>query len=49
VGYVIESAGGRVSDGTGSVLDVDPDGLHDRTPVYMGNVSLVDRLESTLE
>jgi fructose-1,6-bisphosphatase I len=49
VGYVIESAGGRASDGTGSVLDVDPDGLHDRTPVYMGNVSLVDRLESTLE
>ncbi|WP_299333334.1 class 1 fructose-bisphosphatase [Haloplanus sp.] len=49
VGYVIESAGGRASDGTGSVLDVDPDGLHDRTPVYMGNASLVDRLESTLE
>jgi fructose-1,6-bisphosphatase I len=49
VGYVIESAGGRSSDGTGSVLDVDPDGLHQRTPVYLGNESLIDRLESTLD
>lgn len=49
VGYVIETAGGRASDGTGSVLDVDPDGLHDRTPVYMGNASLIDRLESALD
>ncbi|WP_338739453.1 class 1 fructose-bisphosphatase [Haloplanus salilacus] len=49
VGYVVESAGGRASDGTGSVLDVDPDGLHDRTPVYMGNASLVDRVESALD
>jgi fructose-1,6-bisphosphatase I len=49
VGYVIESAGGRASDGTGSVLDVDPDDLHGRTPVYMGNASLIDRLESALD
>jgi fructose-1,6-bisphosphatase I len=49
VGYVIESAGGRASDGERSVLDADPEGLHARTPVYMGNASLIDRLESALE
>jgi len=49
VAYVIESAGGRSSDGTGSILDVDPDGLHQRTPVYLGTESLIDRLESTLD
>jgi fructose-1,6-bisphosphatase I len=49
VGYVIESAGGRSSDGTGSVLDVDPAGLHQRTPVYLGNEELIDRLEAALD
>jgi fructose-1,6-bisphosphatase I len=49
VGYVIESAGGRSSTGQGSVLDVDPDGLHQRTPVYLGNEALIDRLEAALD
>jgi fructose-1,6-bisphosphatase I len=48
VGYVVECAGGRSSDGTGSVLDVGPDGLHARTPVYLGNADLIDRLEAAL-
>jgi len=48
VGYVVESAGGRSSDGTGSVLDVDPGGLHERTPVYLGNPDLIDRLEDVV-
>jgi fructose-1,6-bisphosphatase I len=49
VGYVIESAGGRSSNGRESVLDIDPDGLHQRTPVYLGNESLIDRLEAALD
>jgi fructose-1,6-bisphosphatase I len=49
VGYVIECAGGRCSDGAGSVLDVDPTGLHQRTPVYLGNEALIDRLEAALD
>ncbi|AXG10655.1 class 1 fructose-bisphosphatase [Haloplanus rubicundus] len=49
VGYVIECAGGRSSDGTGSVLDVDPTSLHQRTPVYLGNEALIDRLEAALD
>jgi fructose-1,6-bisphosphatase I len=49
VGYVIEAAGGRSSDGERSLLAVDPDGLHDRTPVYLGTPELIDRLEDTVE
>jgi fructose-1,6-bisphosphatase I len=49
VGYLIESAGGRSSDGTGSVLDVDPDDLHGRSPVYLGNAPLIERLEAALD
>ncbi|WP_049936196.1 class 1 fructose-bisphosphatase [Haloplanus natans] len=49
VGYVIECAGGRSSDGAGSVLDIEPDGLHQRTPVYLGNEGLIDRLDAALD
>jgi fructose-1,6-bisphosphatase I len=49
VGYVIECAGGRSSDGSGSVLDIEPDGLHERTPVYLGNADLIDRLDAALD
>lgn len=46
--YVIEAAGGRSSDGAESLLDVTPTELHARTPVYLGNRELVDRLERAL-
>ncbi|WP_254271534.1 class 1 fructose-bisphosphatase [Haloarcula marina] len=46
--YLVEAAGGGSSDGQQSLLDVDPDGLHGRTPTYLGNTELVDRLEAAL-
>ncbi|PCR90670.1 class 1 fructose-bisphosphatase [Natrinema ejinorense] len=48
IGYVVEQAGGRSSNGTQSLLTVDPDELHDRTPLHVGNDDLIDRLESTV-
>ncbi|MFH5798791.1 class 1 fructose-bisphosphatase [Haladaptatus sp. CMAA 1911] len=46
--YIIESAGGRSSDGETSILDVTPEELHQRVPLHIGNEDLIDRLESTL-
>jgi len=46
--YVVESAGGASSDGERSLLERQPDGLHGRTPVYVGNLSLIERLEDEL-
>ncbi|WP_433623341.1 class 1 fructose-bisphosphatase [Halomicrococcus sp. NG-SE-24] len=46
--YVVESAGGRSSDGERSLLDVEPTDLHQRVPVHLGNEALIDRLEATL-
>ncbi|WP_266077511.1 class 1 fructose-bisphosphatase [Haladaptatus caseinilyticus] len=46
--YILESAGGRSSDGEQSLLDVEPESLHQRVPVHLGNDDLIDRLESTL-
>jgi len=46
IGYVVETAGGASSDGSGSLLHVEPNDLHQRTPVYVGNEELVERLEA---
>lgn len=48
IGFLTETAGGRASNGRGDVLDATPEGLHARTPIYVGNEALVDRLEATL-
>jgi fructose-1,6-bisphosphatase I len=47
--YILESAGGRSSDGDQSLLEIEPDELHERTPLYLGNDDLVDRLEANID
>ncbi|ELZ26464.1 fructose-1,6-bisphosphatase [Halogeometricum pallidum JCM 14848] len=49
VGYIVETAGGRSSDGERSLMDVEKDGLHARTPVYVGNEEFVDDLEAAFD
>jgi len=46
--YLVEAAGGASSDGSQSLLDVDPDEIHGRTPTFLGNESLIERLEDGL-
>nr|WP_277347880.1 hypothetical protein [Haloarcula rubripromontorii] len=46
--YLVEAAGGASSDGSQSLLAVEPDGIHDRTPTFLGNTELVDELEAGL-
>jgi fructose-1,6-bisphosphatase I len=47
--YVVEAAGGRSSDGSQSLLYREPDELHARTPLHLGNRSLIERLEERYE
>ncbi|ADE03906.1 class 1 fructose-bisphosphatase [Haloferax volcanii] len=49
IGYIIECAGGRSSDGEQSLLSGTPEDIHDRVPVYIGNDSLVESLETRLD
>ena len=39
---IVEQAGGRAETGAGPILDVEPQALHDRTPVYIGSPSMVE-------
>jgi fructose-1,6-bisphosphatase I len=46
--FIAEQAGGRSSDGSKSILEVCPDTLHQRTPVYLGSHEWVDLAEQYL-
>ncbi|WP_276247970.1 class 1 fructose-bisphosphatase [Haladaptatus sp. YSMS36] len=48
IAYIVEAAGGRSSDGSQSLLDVEATELHQRVPVHVGNSRLIDRLEAAL-
>ena len=46
---ICEQAGGRASDGERDILDIVPQGLHERTPLYVGSKEFVDMAEEFLQ
>jgi len=46
--YVVETAGGSSSDGSGSLLALEPTRLHERTPTFVGNDAVIADLEAAL-
>jgi fructose-1,6-bisphosphatase I len=45
---LIEQAGGRATDGTQSILDIQPTDLHEKTPLYLGSPECMDLVDSYL-
>ena len=43
--FIAEQAGGYASDGRGPILERQPESLHQRTPLFIGNRELVERAE----
>ena len=48
IAAIVSMARGASSDGEQSLLDRTPSRLHERSPLFVGNESLIDRLESTV-
>lgn len=46
--FVVEAAGGAASDGTRRILDIEPETLHDRIPLYIGSKENVAEAEKFL-
>lgn len=46
--FLCHHAGGYASDGTRDILTIQPERLHQRVPVFMGNRDLVERAEQCL-
>ncbi len=45
---IVEQAGGRASTGHQDIMDVVPESLHQRVPIYMGSTEFVDLAERML-
>lgn len=47
--YIVEQAGGRATDGTRRILDLQPESLHQRVPCFMGSTEDVLEAEAFLK
>ncbi len=47
--YLAEQSGGAASCGTGAILDLQPENIHQRVPLYIGSKNMVAHIERNLE
>jgi fructose-1,6-bisphosphatase I len=47
--FILEVAGGRATDGKRRILDIQPTGLHQREPFFIGSRGMMDELDSFLD
>ena len=45
VAFIIEQAGGKAIDGKQRILDINPDNLHQRVPIFVGSEEDVNIVE----
>ncbi|WP_226388671.1 class 1 fructose-bisphosphatase [Penaeicola halotolerans] len=43
--FIVEQAGGKASDGQRRILEIEPENLHQRVPLYIGSKSMVNEVE----
>jgi fructose-1,6-bisphosphatase I len=46
--FVVKQAGGRAIDGENDILKIEPEALHQRTPLYIGSAEFVDMAQAYL-
>lgn len=47
--FIVEQAGGRATDGNSRILDIKPEKLHQRSPIFIGSERMVLKLEKHLK
>lgn len=46
--FLVEQAGGKASNGKMRILEINPEHLHQRTPLYIGSKNMVEKAEAFL-
>lgn len=46
--FIVEQAGGKAIDGKRRILDIVPTEIHQKTPLYIGSINMVESLEQLL-
>lgn len=49
VAFLAEQAGGKASDGFRRILDIQPTMLHERSPLFVGPVWMVEKAEQLMK
>lgn len=47
--FIVEAAGGKATDGHRRILDIKPDQIHQRAPIYIGSTELVELVEKFIK
>src|SRR5690606_24298627 len=47
--FIVEQAGGKASDGYRRILDIQPEHLHERTPIFSGSTEMVEKVETFIQ
>ncbi|PPL04406.1 class 1 fructose-bisphosphatase [Parapedobacter indicus] len=47
--FIIEQAGGKATDGWRRILDIQPQELHERTPIFIGSIAMVEKVEEFIQ
>lgn len=47
--YIIEQAGGRASDGHQRIMEIQPDAIHQKVPLFIGSKNMVERAEKMIK
>jgi fructose-1,6-bisphosphatase I len=45
LGYIITQAGGAITDGFQNLLDIQPEDVHQKTPIYIGSTGIIRKIE----
>jgi len=46
--FLMEQAGGKASDGKNTILDIQPEEIHQRVPFFIGSKKMVEKAEEIL-
>ncbi|HIO68733.1 MAG TPA: class 1 fructose-bisphosphatase [Flavobacteriales bacterium] len=47
--FIVEQAGGKATDGFSRILDIQPEELHQRVPIFIGSTEMVERAEEFMK
>ncbi|GAB3828908.1 hypothetical protein GCM10028895_43060 [Pontibacter rugosus] len=47
--FIVEQAGGKATNGQKRILEITPQELHERCPLYIGSTEMVDKAEEFLK
>jgi fructose-1,6-bisphosphatase I len=47
--FIAEQAGGKATNGHDRILDIEPTGLHQRVPCFIGSKGMVEKVEEFIK